>query len=375
MAVWRGLPNLRDRTRFEPWLHQVVRNRCRDLLRRRRRVREIALDGHDVVVDDPGATSLDRTVLLAAFDRLSMDERRISSCTTSRRCPSRRSAPARHPGGHGKVSSVRGAAVVAARHGGTMSTSSSMDDLDLALRDALRARTAARPDDPRLLATILAATGSSTQERRGWSSPAVATGAVDRSGCVDRPGDGDSHPGGDPAAPRVTVAANGPIVVGREGRVTAFDPVDGREVTSSLLDRLALTSYDDAAWSPSGDALAVATSAGVRVTRASGSSAFFGECRIRHAVRRRGSRTGPWPSRRALAWSASIQHEGPRPACSRPRERRTCWTRLSVPMARDLPTTARASRTGDGDAAHRGPGVWRGRGDRPAGGIPPCSSA
>jgi RNA polymerase sigma-70 factor (ECF subfamily) len=77
VAVWRGLPNLRDRTRFEPWLHQVVRNRCRDLLRRRRRVREIALDGHDVVVDDPGATSLDRTVLLAAFDRLSMDERRI----------------------------------------------------------------------------------------------------------------------------------------------------------------------------------------------------------------------------------------------------------------------------------------------------------
>ena len=77
VAVWRGLPSLRDPARFEPWLHQVIRNRCRDLLRRRRRVREIALDGHDVVVDDPGSTSLDRTVLLAAFDRLSMDERRI----------------------------------------------------------------------------------------------------------------------------------------------------------------------------------------------------------------------------------------------------------------------------------------------------------
>lgn len=77
LAVWRGLPGLRDTARFEPWLHQVIRNRCRDALRRRRRVREIALDGHDVVIDDPGATSLDRTVLLAAFDRLSLDERRV----------------------------------------------------------------------------------------------------------------------------------------------------------------------------------------------------------------------------------------------------------------------------------------------------------
>ena len=77
VAVWRGLPNLRDSARFEPWLHQVVRNRCRDLLRRRRRVREIALDDHDGESEDQETTSLDRTVLLAAFDRLTIDERRI----------------------------------------------------------------------------------------------------------------------------------------------------------------------------------------------------------------------------------------------------------------------------------------------------------
>ena len=77
VAVWRGLPGLRDADRFEPWLHQVLRNRCRDLLRRRGRVREIAIADHDAIAPDPGDARIEQTAVLAAFDRLSVDDRRI----------------------------------------------------------------------------------------------------------------------------------------------------------------------------------------------------------------------------------------------------------------------------------------------------------
>jgi hypothetical protein len=32
LTVWRHLPRLRDRSRFDAWLIQIVRNRCRDIL-------------------------------------------------------------------------------------------------------------------------------------------------------------------------------------------------------------------------------------------------------------------------------------------------------------------------------------------------------
>ena len=163
-----------------------------------------------------------------------------------------------------------------------MSPSSPRDDLDLdlALRDALRARTAPRPDDQRLLAIILAATAVSVQERRTWwilprswalviGSAALVVGAAVTAILA-----------ASLLRPVSPLPANGPIVVAREGRVAAVDPIAGAAVSSPLLDRLALSSYEDAAWSPSGDALVVSTSAGVRVTRAGGSSPFFGECRI-----------------------------------------------------------------------------------------------
>lgn len=46
IQAWRQLPKLRERTRFDPWLSQIVVNACRGLLRgqNRRRVREIDVD-------------------------------------------------------------------------------------------------------------------------------------------------------------------------------------------------------------------------------------------------------------------------------------------------------------------------------------------
>jgi RNA polymerase sigma-70 factor (ECF subfamily) len=46
VQAWRELPRLRDRTRFDPWLSQILVNSCRMLLRTRRRgsVREISID-------------------------------------------------------------------------------------------------------------------------------------------------------------------------------------------------------------------------------------------------------------------------------------------------------------------------------------------
>jgi RNA polymerase sigma factor (sigma-70 family) len=39
VATWRHLPKLRDRTRFDAWLHKMIVKRSRDALRRRRRSR------------------------------------------------------------------------------------------------------------------------------------------------------------------------------------------------------------------------------------------------------------------------------------------------------------------------------------------------
>jgi RNA polymerase sigma-70 factor, ECF subfamily len=81
VAVWRSLPSLRDPDRFDPWLRQITVNSARMTLRRRRRVREIALPA-DVDPDglgrplmgqgDVAATDFDR-----AFERLSVDQRAL----------------------------------------------------------------------------------------------------------------------------------------------------------------------------------------------------------------------------------------------------------------------------------------------------------
>jgi RNA polymerase sigma-70 factor (ECF subfamily) len=77
ISAWQHLPQLRDETRFDAWLHTVVANRSRDVLRRRGRVREIAIDGIDLRQADPAPDALERAAVLAAFDRLPLADRHI----------------------------------------------------------------------------------------------------------------------------------------------------------------------------------------------------------------------------------------------------------------------------------------------------------
>jgi RNA polymerase sigma-70 factor (ECF subfamily) len=78
VATWRHLPKLRDRTRFDAWLNKMVVNRCRDALRRRRRTREVNLDGAlDVRSEDSTGAAAGMAALNSAFDRLSVDQRHL----------------------------------------------------------------------------------------------------------------------------------------------------------------------------------------------------------------------------------------------------------------------------------------------------------
>jgi RNA polymerase sigma-70 factor (ECF subfamily) len=78
VATWRHLPKLRDRTRFDAWLNKMIVNRCRDVLRRRRRTREVNLDGAlDLRSEDSTGAAAGMGALTAAFERLSVDHRHL----------------------------------------------------------------------------------------------------------------------------------------------------------------------------------------------------------------------------------------------------------------------------------------------------------
>ena len=77
VSAWQHLPKLRDSARFDAWLNQVVRNQCRDLLRRQRRSREIQMTEFDPVTPDSTAPIADMAALNAAFGRLNVDQRLI----------------------------------------------------------------------------------------------------------------------------------------------------------------------------------------------------------------------------------------------------------------------------------------------------------
>ena len=78
VATWRHLPHLRDRTRFDAWLNKTIVNRCRDLLRSRRRSREVALDAAlDVRSEDSIGAAGDMAALTAAFEALRVDHRHL----------------------------------------------------------------------------------------------------------------------------------------------------------------------------------------------------------------------------------------------------------------------------------------------------------
>lgn len=75
VSAWMHLPRLRDIDRFDAWLNQIIRNGCRDALRRAHRVREVSLDeatrlsSHD--------DYFEMTALNGAFERLPVDQRQL----------------------------------------------------------------------------------------------------------------------------------------------------------------------------------------------------------------------------------------------------------------------------------------------------------
>ena len=78
VATWRHLPRLRDRTKFDAWLNKMIVNLCRDALRRRRRSREVALDGAQHLQSEESLDSAaNMAALTTAFERLSVDHRHL----------------------------------------------------------------------------------------------------------------------------------------------------------------------------------------------------------------------------------------------------------------------------------------------------------
>ncbi|MFL5673610.1 MAG: RNA polymerase sigma factor [Chloroflexota bacterium] len=77
VSAWRNLPTLRDVDRFDAWLNRIVLNRCRDVLRHRGRVRQIDIADMELPTTDNAAARLETASLLAAFDRLRLEDRQI----------------------------------------------------------------------------------------------------------------------------------------------------------------------------------------------------------------------------------------------------------------------------------------------------------
>ena len=75
VAAWRGIGGLRDVDRFDAWLGRILINHCRSALRRRGRVREVALEG--VPETRAASGSFDASDFDEAFGRLNIDQRAI----------------------------------------------------------------------------------------------------------------------------------------------------------------------------------------------------------------------------------------------------------------------------------------------------------
>lgn len=85
VVAWERFDQLRDRERFDAWFGRIVVNACRDRLRRRGRVRFIALgeDGHHGGSSaggraaEPGPDLAERDALRTALGRLSPEHREV----------------------------------------------------------------------------------------------------------------------------------------------------------------------------------------------------------------------------------------------------------------------------------------------------------
>jgi len=86
VQAWRELPRLRDRSRLDPWLSQILVNSCRMLLRGRRRgsVRELSMDDPDrpIAGGGPAVSAVadqfgEADAIRAAFERLDLPTRTL----------------------------------------------------------------------------------------------------------------------------------------------------------------------------------------------------------------------------------------------------------------------------------------------------------
>jgi RNA polymerase sigma-70 factor, ECF subfamily len=79
VAAWRRLSSLVDASSFDAWVDQILVNACRMSLRKRGRVREIALvDDVDVASAQPGPEQFgEREALDRAFGNLTVEQRTI----------------------------------------------------------------------------------------------------------------------------------------------------------------------------------------------------------------------------------------------------------------------------------------------------------
>jgi RNA polymerase sigma factor (sigma-70 family) len=82
VSAWVNLARLRDIDRFDAWVNRILRNECRQALRRRRwsRVVEIstvAAEAATVAGAGDPASSIDTAAVQGAFRRLSVDDRTI----------------------------------------------------------------------------------------------------------------------------------------------------------------------------------------------------------------------------------------------------------------------------------------------------------
>jgi RNA polymerase sigma factor (sigma-70 family) len=81
LAAWQQLPRLRDPDRFAPWLHRIVVNRGRSMLRRGSSVREIPVTAmHEATLAGPSGglpAAEARAVLATAMGALSYDQRAV----------------------------------------------------------------------------------------------------------------------------------------------------------------------------------------------------------------------------------------------------------------------------------------------------------